>query len=65
MGTDRKGGDRHNRWGQTFSVGTDIVGTDIIGGDRHDRWGQTQLKAELECKIEVGADRLRSRVGGW
>ena len=30
MGTDIKGGDRHNRRGQTSKVGTDI-----IRGDRH------------------------------
>ena len=30
MGTDIIGGDRHNRWGQTYKVGTDIK-----GGDRH------------------------------
>ena len=34
-GTDIKGGDRNNKWGQTCKVGTDIK-----GGDRHKRWGQ-------------------------
>ena len=46
MGLSAKimGGDRHNWWGQTLLVGTDINGgTDIIGGDRHNWLGQTNI----------------------